>query len=89
MVFLPDCSIVTDIMFQDRASLEAILLDRIERVWNAFFHGELLMMLVVGVMTTIGLAALGVPGALYLGLIAGLLEIIPKRDLGVKCFRYF
>jgi predicted PurR-regulated permease PerM len=56
----------------------SILLDRIERVWNAFFHGELILMLVVGVMTTIGLAALGLPGALYLGIIAGLLEIIPN-----------
>jgi predicted PurR-regulated permease PerM len=56
----------------------SILLDRVERVWNAFFHGELILMLVIGVMTTIGLAALGVPGALYLGIIAGLLEIIPN-----------
>jgi len=56
----------------------SILLDRIERVWNAFFHGELILMLVVGVITTIGLAILGVPGALYLGIIAGLLEIIPS-----------
>ena len=54
------------------------LLDRIERVWNAFFHGELILMLVVGGMTMIGLAALGMPGALYLGIIAGLLEIIPN-----------
>ena len=35
-------------------------------------------MLVIGVITTIGLLALGVPGALYLGIIAGLLEIIPN-----------
>ncbi|MDI6694312.1 MAG: AI-2E family transporter [Anaerolineales bacterium] len=56
----------------------SVLLDRIERVWNAFFRGELILMLVVGVMTTIGLAALGMPGALYLGIIAGLLEIIPN-----------
>jgi predicted PurR-regulated permease PerM len=53
------------------------LLTRIESVWNAFFHGELKLMLVVGVITTIGLTALGMPGALYLGIIAGLLEIIP------------
>jgi predicted PurR-regulated permease PerM len=32
----------------------------------------------VGGMTMIGLAALGMPGALYLGIIAGLLEIIPN-----------
>jgi predicted PurR-regulated permease PerM len=56
----------------------SILLDRIERVWEAFFRGELILMLVVGVMTTVGLAALGMPGALYLGIIAGLLEIIPN-----------
>jgi predicted PurR-regulated permease PerM len=56
----------------------SILLDRIERVWNAFFHGELILMLVVGVMTTIGLTALGMPGALFLGIIAGLLELIPN-----------
>jgi predicted PurR-regulated permease PerM len=56
----------------------SILLARVERVWNAFFHGELILMLVVGGITTIGLAALGVPGALYLGIIAGLLEVIPN-----------
>jgi predicted PurR-regulated permease PerM len=53
------------------------LLARVERLWNNFFHGELILMLVVGGITTIGLAAVGVPGALYLGIIAGLLEIIP------------
>ncbi|HET8580097.1 MAG TPA: AI-2E family transporter, partial [Nitrospiraceae bacterium] len=55
----------------------SILLTRIERMWNAFFQGELRLMLVIGVITTIGLTALGTPGALYLGIIAGLLEIIP------------
>ncbi len=55
----------------------SILLTRIAHVWNAFFQGELRLMLVIGVMTTIGLTALGAPGALYLGIIAGLLEMIP------------
>ncbi len=35
-------------------------------------------MLVIGVMSGLGLAALGVQGALYLGITAGLLEIIPN-----------
>jgi predicted PurR-regulated permease PerM len=56
----------------------SILLARVERLWNAFFHGEMMLMIVVGGFTTIGLAALGMPGALYLGIIAGLLEIIPN-----------
>lgn len=55
----------------------SILFARIERTWTAFFQGELRLMLVIGVITTIGLTALGMPGALYLGIIAGLLEIIP------------
>jgi predicted PurR-regulated permease PerM len=55
----------------------SFLLSRIERVWNGFFRGELTLMLVIGVMTTIGLTVLGVPGALYLGVIAGLLELVP------------
>ena len=54
-----------------------ILLTRIGRMWNAFFQGELRLMLVIGVITTIGLTALGAPGALYLGIIAGLLEMVP------------
>jgi predicted PurR-regulated permease PerM len=56
----------------------SILLERIEQVWKAYFHGELILMLVIGVITTIGLTALGMPGALYLGIIAGLLELIPN-----------
>jgi predicted PurR-regulated permease PerM len=56
----------------------AILLARIERLWNAFFRGQLTLMLVIGTISWLGLAALGVPGALYLGIIAGLLEIIPN-----------
>ncbi|MDM7926087.1 MAG: AI-2E family transporter [bacterium] len=54
------------------------LLSRIDRLWGAFFRGELILMLVIGVMSGLGLAALGVPGALYLGVTAGLLEIIPN-----------
>jgi len=56
----------------------AILLARIERLWNAFFRGQLTLMLIIGLVTWLGLTILGVPGALYLGITAGLLEIIPS-----------
>jgi len=56
----------------------AILLARIGRVWNGFYRGELLLMLIIGTMTWLGLTVLGVPGALYLSIVAGLLEIIPN-----------
>jgi predicted PurR-regulated permease PerM len=54
------------------------LLARIMRVWNGFFRGQLILMLVIGVLSWLGLAALGVPGALSLGIVAGLLELIPN-----------
>jgi predicted PurR-regulated permease PerM len=56
----------------------ATLLSKIERTWKAFFRGELTLMLFIGVISWLGLTALGIPGAPYLGLIAGLLEIVPN-----------
>lgn len=56
----------------------AVLLERIVRVWNAFFRGQLTLMLAIGVMSWLGLTILGIPGALSLGIVAGLLEIIPS-----------
>ena len=54
------------------------LIDRIVRMWNAFFRGELTLMLVIGLFSWLGLTILGVPGAVYLGIVAGLLELIPN-----------
>jgi predicted PurR-regulated permease PerM len=55
-----------------------ILLGRIARLWLAFIRGQVILMLVVGVITWLGLIALGVPHALALGAAAGLLEIVPN-----------
>ncbi len=55
-----------------------ILLEQVRRVWSAYLRGELLLMLIVGTMTSLGNLALGVPGALLLGIIAGLLEVLPN-----------
>ena len=54
------------------------LLGRLGRTWNSFFRGQLMLMLIIGVITWIGLSVLGIPGALSLGIVAGLLEIIPN-----------
>ena len=56
----------------------AILITRIERTWKAFFRGELTLMLFIGVISWLGLTILGLPGAPYLGIVAGLLEIVPN-----------
>jgi predicted PurR-regulated permease PerM len=56
----------------------AVLIARIERTWKAFFRGELTLMFFIGVVVLLGLTILGIPGAPYLGIIAGLLEIVPN-----------
>ncbi len=52
----------------------------IKDIWRGYLRGNLALMTVVGVVFTIAWLVLGVPGALILGIIAGILTIIP--DLG-------
>jgi predicted PurR-regulated permease PerM len=54
------------------------LLDRLRRVWDAFLRGQLLLMVIIGTVVTIGAAILGLPNALSLGLLAGFLELVPN-----------
>lgn len=54
------------------------LLDRIGLTWNSFFRGQLSLMIIIGVMSWVGLTILGVPGAVGLAIVAGVLEIIPN-----------
>lgn len=48
-----------------------------ERALRLWLKGQAIAMVVVGLLTGLGLWALGMPSALALGLIAGLLEFIP------------
>ena len=52
----------------------------IKQVWHSYLQGNLVLMTIVGVVFSIAWIAVGVPGALVLGMIAGLFTIIP--DLG-------
>jgi predicted PurR-regulated permease PerM len=53
-------------------------LDAVAAILRGWLLGKAISMLVVGVLTTIGLMALGIPMALTLGLIAFLLDFIPN-----------
>lgn len=53
------------------------LVSQIERGLGAWVRGQLTLSLIVGVVTYIGLTVLGIPFALPLALIAGILEIVP------------
>jgi predicted PurR-regulated permease PerM len=56
----------------------AQLLDRLRRIWRAYFRGQLILMLTIGTMIWIGNTALGLPGAFALAFIAGVMELIPN-----------
>jgi predicted PurR-regulated permease PerM len=52
--------------------------DELDRVWSGFLRGQVLLALIIGVVTTIALMILGVRNALLLGLLAGILEVVPN-----------
>lgn len=56
------------------------LYNRIRRVWLAYLRGQIVLMLIVGVVFTIAWLILGIPGALVLGMAAGLFTLVP--DVG-------
>lgn len=51
---------------------------RVALIWQAFFRGQLVLSIVVGSAIAISMALIGMPGAFVLGLLSGLLEIVPN-----------
>jgi sporulation integral membrane protein YtvI len=52
-----------------------------DALMSGFLRGQLTVMAIVGVMTGIGMSLVGVPYALFVGLMTGLLNIIPYLGL--------
>lgn len=50
---------------------------RVERTLGGWVRGELTLMFIIGVMDYVGLLLLGIPYALPLAILAGILEIVP------------
>jgi len=50
----------------------------IKVVWQTYLRGQLLIMSILGIISGIGVAVVGVPGALLLGFLAGALALIPS-----------
>ncbi|MGA7193119.1 MAG: AI-2E family transporter [Anaerolineales bacterium] len=56
------------------------LYSQIRQVWMAYLRGQLTLMIIVAITFTIVWTIIGLPGSLYLGLLAGLFSIVP--DVG-------
>ena len=48
------------------------------RIWSSFLRGQVVLALIIGTTVTIVLMVLGVPNALFLGLLAGVFEVVPN-----------
>ncbi|MBP0113615.1 MULTISPECIES: AI-2E family transporter [Bradyrhizobium] len=55
----------------------ALIIDRIAETLERWLIAQIVVMIAVGVVTWIGLAVIGIPGAFILGIQAGLLAFIP------------
>jgi HAD superfamily hydrolase (TIGR01509 family) len=54
------------------------LIARVNRTWNAFLRGQLVLCTTIGLLTFVATSALGLRFSIALGIIAGILEIIPS-----------
>lgn len=53
---------------------------RLRGVWMAYLRGQIVLMVAVGIVFTVAWAIIGIPGALVLGVVAGLFTLVP--DVG-------
>ncbi|MGH2448186.1 MAG: AI-2E family transporter [Chloroflexota bacterium] len=57
---------------------EIVALGRqINLTWQQYIRGEMVLFLIMAIATSVGLTILGVPGAIFLGLASGALELLP------------
>jgi predicted PurR-regulated permease PerM len=59
------------------------LINEIDQIWNAFFRGQLLLSAIVAALFIAISFALGLPFALTMGLLAGVLEFFPSIGHGI------
>lgn len=52
--------------------------DQIQYIWQAYLRGQILLMLIIGLLTWFMGIAVGLRGALLLGIVAGALDVIPS-----------
>lgn len=57
-----------------------LIYQEMKQIWQGYLRGNLALMLITGVLFTLAWLAIGLPGAFILGIITGVLTIIP--DLG-------
>lgn len=62
---------------EEREKQVGDIIDNVERILGSWARGELILMFSVGIVSYLGFLVLGIPFALPLAIIAGILEIVP------------
>lgn len=68
---------LSSLLGEERSKEVGRIVDNLEFRLGGWMRGELLLMLAIGLATFLGLILLGIPYALPLAILAGLLEIVP------------
>jgi predicted PurR-regulated permease PerM len=53
-------------------------LSQLNRIWGAYLRGQLILMLVIAITTSVAMSAVGLRGAIAVGILAGILDLIPS-----------
>jgi len=78
LVDLPHLRRVSEDLIPDRAHEEVMVVSRrLNHAVGGFFRGQLAVAFIVGVMVSIGLAIIGLPFWLIVGMVAGAFNVIP------------
>ena len=64
--------------YAEKAEKYSILINELEKQIGNWFRGQLVLMLVIGILAYLGFTIIGMPYTLSLALIAGLTEIVPN-----------
>jgi predicted PurR-regulated permease PerM len=72
--FQPGLIRIVPSRYRDEA---AELIDRLNQIWRGYLRGELNLMLIMGGIVAVGNVLLGTPAPLFLGIISGLMEVVP------------
>ncbi len=62
------------------------ILEEIDLVWKTYLRGQFSMMVLIGLLSGLGGVAVGLKNALIIGLIAGILELIPSLGPTIATF---
>jgi predicted PurR-regulated permease PerM len=60
--------------------------DEINQIWSAFFRGQLLLSIIVSIIFIVMGSLLGLPFALAMGILAGILEFLPSIGHAIWLF---